>query len=105
MTPRNGRTIVSMIPRTGRALLTIACPLVVIACSAACLLKAADPASGVTPAADPPAALPPPIAGRAAISPAAPVLPGETVAALQDGDHEGARKALGKLRENAKDPY
>jgi len=68
------------------------------------LLKAADPASGVTPAADPPAVLPPPIAGRAAISPAAPIIPGETVAALQDGNHEAARGALVKLRENAKDP-
>ena len=78
-------------------------PFVVVACSAACLLKAADPASGVTPAADPPAGLPPPIAGRAAIGPAAPILPGETVAALQDGNHEAARGALVKLRENAKD--
>ncbi|HMF37675.1 MAG TPA: tetratricopeptide repeat protein [Isosphaeraceae bacterium] len=92
-----------MMPRTGRALLWAAFPFVVVACSAACLPKAADPASGVTPAADPPAVLPPPIAGRAAISPAAPILPGETVAALQDGNHEAARGALVKLRENAKD--
>src|SRR5271157_3093906 len=103
VTPRNGRTIISMMPRTGRALLRIASPFVVVACSAACLLKAADPASGVTPAADPPAVLPP-IAGRSAISPAAPILPGETVAALQDGNHEAACGALVKLRENAKDP-
>src|SRR5208337_3432803 len=103
VTPRNGRTIDSTMPRTGRALLRIASPFVVAACSAACLLKAADPASGVTPAADPPAVLPPPIAGRSAISPAAPILPGETVAALQDGNHEAARGSLVKLRENAKD--
>ena len=96
--------IASMMPRTGWALLWFAFPFVVTACSAACLLKAADPASGVTPAADPPAVLPPPIAGRAAISPAAPIIPGETVAALQDGNHEAARGALVKLRENAKDP-
>src|SRR5208337_1179918 len=87
VTPGNGRTIVSMMPRTGWALLWVAFPFVVVACSNACLLKAADPASGVTPAADPPAVLPPPIAGRAAISPAAPIIPGETVAALQDGNH------------------
>ncbi|MGZ3336602.1 MAG: hypothetical protein ACXVBV_14815, partial [Isosphaeraceae bacterium] len=93
-----------MMPRTGWALLWVAFPFVVAACSAACLLKAADPASGVTPAADPPAVLPPPIAGRAAISPAAPIIPGETVAAFQDGNHEAARGALVKLRENAKDP-
>ena len=104
MTPGNGRTSVSMMPRTGRALLWAAFPFVVVACSAACLPKAADPASGVTPAADPPAVLPPPIAGRAAISPAAPILPGETVAALQDGNHEAARGALVKLRENANAP-
>ena len=96
--------IASMMPRTGWALLWVAFPFVVAACSAACLLKAADPASGVTPAADPPAALPPPIAGRVAISPAAPIIPGETVAALQDGNHEAARGALVKLRENAKEP-
>ena len=96
--------IASMMPRTGWAHLWVAFPFVVAACSAACLLKAADPASGVTPAADPPAVLPPPIAGRAAISPAAPIIPGETVAALQDGNHEAARGALVKLRENAKDP-
>ena len=97
--------IVSMMPRTARTLLGVAFPFVVVACSAACLLKAADPASGVTPpAADPPAVPPPPIAGRAAISPAAPIIPGETVAALQDGNHEAARGALVKLRENAKDP-
>ena len=88
--------IASMTPRTGWALLWFAFPFVVTACSAACLLKAADPASGVTPAADPPAVLPPPIAGRAAISPAAPIIPGETVAAFQDGNHEAARGALVK---------
>ena len=96
--------MVSMMPQTGRALLSAAFSLVVVACSAACLLKAADPASGVTPAADPPAVLPPPIAGRAAISPAAPIIPGDIVAALQDGNHEAARESLVKLRENAKDP-
>src|SRR5208337_4541782 len=96
VTPGNGRMIASMTPRTGWALLWFAFPFVVTACSAACLLKAADPASGVTPAADPPAVLPPPIAGRAAISPAAPIIPGETVAAFQDGNHEAARGALVK---------
>ena len=50
--------MVSMMPQTGRALLWVAFPLVVIACSAACLLKAADPASGITPAADPNAKVP-----------------------------------------------
>ena len=40
----------------------------------------------------------------AAISPAAPIIPGDIVAALQVGNHEAARGALVKLRENAEDP-
>ncbi len=96
MTLGNGRTIAGMMPQTARALLQVAFPLLLVACSAACLLEEAqakDPAAGPAQ----------PIAGRGAVNPAAPIIPGEVVAALQAGDHEGASTALAKLRENAKD--
>ena len=43
------------------------------------------------------------LAPRAAVQPAAPVVPGEVVAALQEGRHDDARVALRGLREKAKD--
>ena len=54
-------------------------------------------------AADPPAAAPRAIAGKAAVRPAAPVIPGPIVAALQEGKYDVARSSLNTLRGDSKD--
>ena len=81
-------------PRTGRACLGIALTLAVLvwAWSNDSMALGADPPS--------PAAAATSVAGRAAIRPAAPVVPGEIIAALQDGNFESARGGLKKLSEN-----
>ncbi|WP_406697488.1 hypothetical protein V5E97_01390 [Singulisphaera sp. Ch08] len=53
-------------------------------------------------AADPPGATARPITPRTAVEPAAPVLPAEVVAAMQDGQFADAGKALAALAEKAK---
>src|SRR5437868_5446560 len=44
-----------------------------------------------------------PVAGAAAIKPAAPVIPGEIIAALQEARFDAARAALAAMREKAAD--
>ncbi len=52
---------------------------------------------------DPGVALPAVVTARSAIDPAAPTIPAELVAAMQEGRYEDARRALIGLGENAKD--
>ena len=54
-------------------------------------------------AAGPPVSAPAPIAGRAAVRPAAPVIPAQVVAALQEGKYDAARSSLAALRGEAKE--
>ena len=54
-------------------------------------------------AADPPASAPAPIAGASGDPPAAPVIPGPVVAALQEGKYDVARSSLAALRGETKD--
>ncbi len=97
MAPGNGRTIVFRNSRTDRNFLRFRVLFFGLAAGLiTCLLTAAR-------AADPPTVLPQPVAARETISPAAPVVPGEIVAALQEARYEAAREGLAKLREAAKD--
>ena len=90
--PRNGRTIVRRKPRSCRAILLLGLAFAL----AACWLSSVH-------AAAPPPAVPQPIAARDAIKPAAPILRGDIVAALQGGKYDVARDGLARLREAAKE--
>src|SRR5262249_40265626 len=57
----------------------------------------------VVATAAPPSAVPAKVPGKAAVAPAAPVVPGEIVAALQEGKYDVARAGLRELEGKATD--